>query len=437
MHSFKGELLKSKIVSVWGIGYLGYTKIIKLQSKGFKANVYDLTGTGFKEKSAHNDYPNQEQIYDWSERGDVPAIDFTKVFLVEPEFMFNSNVHILAFPVAAIRGKVLLDIAAKLFVQYKDKAEGSLVIFQSAGTPGFIDKHFIEVLQANNVNCSFASAFRNDWTVEDFLLNKKRRIIAGSDLDSLNKAICFYDILNIKYETLLNIKEAEIYESAKIGIQYATTVFINQIAMAYPHTNIRSMVEYLLEDIELKESHLSIGAGGYKIPFYIQNILEGSQNPNALSVLQEVHNVNFTMIITYGDAIKRHGIKSVVILGLSARSNQKNIALSPSVILSEYLSKSGVRVSIDDPFYDESAIKEILPLCEKIDIFKDRLECEALFVMTDHNKYRFITQEEIDFLGISKISLIVDNVALFKDFMFSPNTKYHTIGDGNVMFLQK
>lgn len=434
MDKFKEHLLRTKQVSVWGIGYLGYTTILKLQSMGFTANIFDITDTGFDEKRKRNDFPGTELIHSWSESGNVPPIDYSKLYLADIDAMFNSQVHIFAFPVFYKGGKSLIDKMTDLFVKQKEKLDDKLIIFLSAGPPGTIERHIVDVLRRNNVNCSIATAFRNDWTVEEFLRKDKKRVLAGNDVKSLSKIEFFYDMLGIKYKTLSSIKEAEIYENARNGIQYATTVFINQLALAYQGTNIRAMTEYLLEDVELNESHLSIGAGGYKMPYFIQSILDGSQNPHALSLIQEVHNINLSMILMYAEKIKKRGIKSVTILGLSVRGNQKDIALSPAVILAEYLSKSGMMVCIDDPFYDKESLSEILPACKSIDIFKDKLEAEALFVMTDHNKYKYITQEDIDSLGINKIPLIIDNIALFKNFKFNHSTVYHAIGDGNLRF---
>jgi len=57
---------------------------------------------------------------------------------------------------------------------------------------------------------------------------------------------------------------------------------------------------------------------------------------------------------------------------------------------------------------------------------------QAVLLMTDHNRYKYFTQRDIDSLGIRNASLIIDNVALFRDFKFSPKTIYHLVGDGKM-----
>lgn len=432
MEQFKEKLLKNKVVSVWGAGYLGYTEIMRLQSNGFKVNVFDYTDTGFNEKIKKNEYPGREQVYSWSGKDYVHPIDISKINIAEIDSMFTSNIHIMAFPLADREGNNMLKEIVDFFVNYKGKLENSLIIFLSAWVPGTIDKSFIKILHNSNIKCSIASAFRNDWTIEEFLSDNKKRMLAATDEESLRRIKFFYELLGIKYKILPTIKEAEIYENAKNSFQFITTVFINQLALAYPDTNVRVMTEYLLEDVELNESHLSIGAGGYKMPFSLQNIIDGSVGPAFLTLLRETQNTSLSMILTYAEVIKKIGCKSVTMLGLSIKGNQKNIDLSPAVILAEYLSKLGVGVFVDDPFYDEKSLYEILPSCKVADILKDGLKSEALFVMADHSKYKYITQDNINRLGIYNARIIIDNIPLFIKFKFSSSTIYHAVGDGKM-----
>lgn len=433
MDKFKDHLLKTKNISVWGIGYLGYTKTLKLQSKGFSVNVFDITKSGFKGKKSNNNYPDKTMAYRWSESGTIPLIDHSKLHLSTIDEMFVSCVHIFAFPVTYKGGeKGFLSKLAQLFIEHKDRLDNTLVIFESAGPPGTIAHHFLEPLQKHNVHCCVATAFRSDWSLEEYLMQNKKIVLSGKDATSLKKAEFFHELLGIKYKTLSTIKEAEIYENARNGLQYTTTVFINQLALAYQETSIRAMTDYLIEDIELNESHLCIGAGGYKMPYFIESILEGSHNPSALSLIQEVHKINLSIIISYAEIIARRGIKSIAILGLSVKGNQKNIDFSPSVILAEHLSMSGVSVYIDDPMYTEKELKDILPRCKKFNILKEKIDIEALFIMNDHSKFKYITQNDIDRLGIADIPLIIDNAALFVNFKFGHRTLYHAIGDGNM-----
>ena len=164
----------------------------------------------------------------------------------------------------------------------------------------------------------------------------------------------------------------------------------------------------------------------------IQNILRGSKNPNFLSLIREAHEANLSMVLEYAEAIKKRGCKAVTILGLSIKGNQKNVEMSPSVILSESLNKMNIDVYVDDPFYDRRSLSKILPFARYIDILKDGMKGEAIIAMTDHNKYKYITLNEIKSLGIDKASLIIDNVSLFRNFVFPSPVIYHVVGDGKM-----
>jgi UDP-N-acetyl-D-mannosaminuronate dehydrogenase len=435
MDKFKNDLLKTRAVSVWGIGYLGYTKIMRLLSKGFKVNAFDLTNAEAEKGLRKNAYPGVNQVYAWTESGHIPPIDLSKVKVTGINDMFKAKIHILAFPAADRGGHDLLKELSGIFTRHKSALAGALIIFESAGMPGNIDKNFIDVLRKKGIRCSFASAFRSDWTVEEFMFRDKKRILAANDKESLEKAGAFYDLLGTSYKTLSSVKEAEIYENAKNSFQFIASTYINQLAFAYPDTNIREMTKYLLNDVELNESHLSIGAGGYKMLSSVRNIIGGSKNPNFLSLLKVAQDTNLSMILNYGDMIKKMGCKSAALMGLSIKGNQKNIELSPSVLLAEYLNKSGIKVYVDDPFYSPEGISKILPFTKSVNILKSPSKVDALFVMTGHNRYKAITQKEINGSSIYSASVIIDNVPIFKGFKFSDSTIYHAIGDGRMALL--
>ena len=432
MEKFKERLLKNKCVSVWGMGYLGYTEIIKLQSKGYHAKVFDYTDTGFAQKVKNHNYPETGQVYSWSINGRVPAVDFKKITLArKPDEMFGPLIHILAFPAVNRENKNLLKALAGVFLKNRKKLDGALVIFLSAGVPGAIDRHFISTLKSK-CDCAFVSSFRSDWTVEEFLSDNKKMILAADNQKSLDKAKFFYDTLGINFKVLTTIKEAELYENAKNTLQYVTTMFINQLSFAYPETNVRQMTKYLLDDVRLNESHLSIGAGGSKIPVSVENILRGSKNPNHLSLVNETQQSNTSLILNYAEIIEKMKCRSVTIMGISIRGGQKSIELSPSLVIAEYLHNRGIKVYVDDPLYNKATIKKLIPFSKPVDILREGLKSDAIFVMTDHNRYKYLIQGDVDSLKINKAKLVIDNLGLFKDFKFSNTTIYHLIGDGNL-----
>ncbi len=433
MENFKKTLFSSRRISVWGAGYLGYTKILKLQHCGFSVDLFDYTNIGIKNKIKTTGYPDKEQIYSWSVKGNIPRIDPNKINIkTKASEMFNTNVHILAFPVTDKNGSYNFKKVLDIFTHNSRRLRNSLVILQSAGVPGAWEKGFIVLLKKKVKNLYFVSAFRSDWSIEEFLNSGKKRVIAADCSESLQKGIYFYGLLNTEVKVLPSIEAAELYENAKNALQYVNTTFINQLSFAYPSTNIREMTRYILDDLELNETHLSVGAGGCKIPVSVENVLRGSKNPQFLSIIKESQESNISMILVLAEKIKRMRCKSVTIMGLSIKGNQKDIEFSPSVVIAEYLNKLGIKVLVDDPLYNSKSVKDLMPYSEKVDVLRSGLRSEVLLLMTDHDEYRYISQQDIDSLGISKARLIVDNTEILSGLSFSSETVYYLVGEGKI-----
>ena len=72
------NILKTKTVSVWGLGYLGYNTILKLQSRGFNVLVYNLNMKQVR-MFLQRKYPGKEHIASWSSSNFLPDLDFDKI----------------------------------------------------------------------------------------------------------------------------------------------------------------------------------------------------------------------------------------------------------------------------------------------------------------------------------------------------------------------
>lgn len=117
MDDFKELLLQTKTISVWGVGYLGYTTILRLQKNGFYTTIYDFNESRLDDLVDGN-YPNKEQLNSWSKNGKMPTLNFEKLEIVKDnKLLFENNVHIISFPNSDKFNYLEL---AKLFVNNKD-----------------------------------------------------------------------------------------------------------------------------------------------------------------------------------------------------------------------------------------------------------------------------------------------------------------------------
>jgi len=427
MRTINEIILEDKKVSVWGIGYLGYTTILRLERNGFNSVVYDITET----LSSKTDefHPCQEQVNSWSKNGKIPEINFEKVEMVDSaDKLFNNKIHIISFPSNI---KLNYKLLSELFIINKEKLKDCLVIFQSAGVPKSIEKDFCNILEKNNIHISVATAFRSDWTIEDFFNKSNHRVISGNNEKAISKTEVLLKLLNLKSIKLANIEEAEVYENTKNALSYTLVAYFNQLSLSYPHININEMSKQVLNDIEVKSLSLGVSAVDYKSEQSCENILRGSSG-DFLSILKESNTTNISFLFYYVNLLKSKNIDSVTILGLSSYNSMKDFRFSPSVILAEYLNKENIKVYVHDENLDKKELLDILPYCEYVDINRDAIVSETVIIMSLCKEYKFFTQRDIDNFGLSEVKYIIDNTGFFKNFTYSGNTLYHQLCDGQL-----
>ena len=433
MNDFRHRLLSTRRVSVWGIGYLGYTSLLRLQSRGFSADVFDFDHERIKALSKGR-YPTQWHKESWSFRGSTLSLDLSKVTPVTKiEEMFHNCLHIISFPgVENYEDKSPLAELAEHFINHKKELTDTLVIFQSAGPPGDIQNNFINYLKDSGVGCAFVSAFRTDWSVEEFWVEDRRQVTAGYDDRSFQMARVFFKIFGKEHVALSNIKETEIYECARKSLQYTISSFINQLVMGYPNSNVRRMVALLLKDIQFDDIYPSIGPISYKPASAIEHLLQGSVHPDRLTMVQDAEATNLSAIFYYAELIKRTSPKRILILGICEKGDQKDIRLSASRILAEKFIEEKMKILIHDPYFTAEEILELMPGASYLDMSKPFSKDDCIILMSAHRAYSFFNQADLDQMGMTSARLVIDNTGLWKDYRFSKNTIYHIPGDGKL-----
>jgi UDP-N-acetyl-D-mannosaminuronate dehydrogenase len=279
------------------------------------------------------------------------------------------------------------------------------------------------------VNCFYATAFRTDWTVEEFFYSSNQQIVSGECPKSLLMIRSFLNIIDVDHVELSSIMEAEIYECARKSLRYSINAFVNQIMLSYPETNIRELTN-LLNKIKIEDAKPSIGAIGYKYASAISYLLEGSTFPERLTIIREADSANISSILFYAEIIPHFTTDYVVILGICETEDQKSIRFSPSLLIAERLLKNGNNVFIHDPFFTESEINDLLPGATYIDELTPFEKDSCILVMTGHRIYRYLAQEDLERLNIFSARLVIDNAGLWDKYRFSEKTFYHIPGDG-------
>jgi len=255
------DILKEKTVAVWGLGYLGYTTILKLQNSGFNILAYD-----FEERQLnsllHGKYPTGSQKVSWSGTGFVPSLDFNKIKVAKSagEMIKGSPLHIIAIPEderTASGANIAVKLAGIFGHNFKNFSAKPCFIFESAFIPGHIEKYFIGNLKKYGLNVTkdycAGALFRTDWSIEAFMGKKNRMPIAGCCAKSLDILRAFCEYMGVMPLEMGGIKEAEVYINSTNVIQAMINDFVRQLAMGYPFINMKKLSNILFENITLDD----------------------------------------------------------------------------------------------------------------------------------------------------------------------------------------
>lgn len=433
----KKRLFERKAISVWGIGYLGYTTVLRLQSKGFfvTCSTFDKT---IEKDIQKDDYPYEYMKQAWSLNNDIPRIDLSKTtFSDDQDSMFESAVHIIAIPAFVESGKPeMYEKLVHIFAKNINKLKGALIVFQSAEKAGTVENHFIKPLKNLGAKCYFGSAFRSDWSIEEFLLGNETRMITGHDNESLLAMSEFFDILGIQFDTLDSIEEAEIYENTKNCLQYNISAFFTQLSFAYPGININKVSTKIIENMDLKAKQNGLNLLNRKNMLQMEHVLAG-QTGNYLSLIKEAQAVNMTTVLLYADILKQKKVSSVTVMGLSVEGARKDIRGSAAVLLAEYLNNIGISVYVNDLYFTDCEINEILPFAKVSSMSSKADKTDSYVLMNSTPTYKYFTQTDIKNNGLFEGKIIIDSFGILKHLTFSTKTIYHEVGDGSLKVLLK
>lgn len=436
---FLKDVLKTKTVSVWGLGYLGYTTMLKLQDRGFSAVVYDINKKQL-ELFSNKKYPTADQVASWSQMGYIPKLDYRKIKLADnPKELFRSScAHFITVPEYTSgkdRQNTVSRLAAIFAKSLKNSRITPLVIFESASIPGHIEKYFVGPLKEQGLVCSrdyyLGVMFRTDWSVEAFIKQKDKMPIGGYCAKSLEAMRELFGYLDIPAVELASLKEAEIYANSIGVIQAMVGDFIRQLALGYPPVNVKRLSGLLFKNMTLEDCAMNIGTGGTRMTFAVDNLIQGADIPGKMTLLKEFQGVNISSVLNYGEYITKHGYKSVAILGVTYKGNQKDLTLSPAITLADYLVRNSVKVLLNDPFFDKDEIRGLVKGVAVAGFPEEVFLSDVVIVASDHNEYKYLSQAMLDGLK-KKTRLVIDNHGIWSRLNFGGKIKYHQVGDGTL-----
>ncbi|MFH1985872.1 MAG: UDP-glucose/GDP-mannose dehydrogenase family protein [Pseudomonadota bacterium] len=427
-------------VAVWGIGYLGYTTLLRCHRFGLKTHVWAPEGDHLA-LLRQGLYPPREIQMAWSEIGSVPALDLRQAVICDsPEEVLKKeiSVHIVALPNTTAKGenghRVWHEIAGVLR-RHASKDRPILILLMSAPIPGDTVL-FLNALGEVNRWARVVSAFRSDWVVEDYLYRPAIQALGGDD-DALKWGKAFLDRLEVDTFRIGSHHDAELYQAALGSFDCLVSAFVNQLSFAYPENDIRRIAAAVLRSCQLRRIRPTIGIGGEQVMTGVEHLFRGSDYNELLSIMKEAQAFNLSSILSYADFLARRGVRRVGILGITPQADNRNLAYSPSLLLAEALIKRRMRVFVHDPYFTNTTIRELLSGVELLRLDEPAeawpLDAgDAVVLMTPHRHYREMNQKDMEKRICRHPGLVIDNTGLWQRFAFPCHTHYHYVGSGTV-----
>ena len=400
-------------VAVVGLGKIGLPLAAQIAGKGHTVIGCDLQQTVVDSINAgHNHIVEEpglgEAVSAVVEAGRLRATTDTKATVRE------SDVAIVIVPVVVDSAKRpdyrWLDLA--LEAVGKGLHRGALVIVETTLPVGATRGHVAPILERESslrAGQDFYVAFSPERVSSGTaLLDLARypKIVGGLDPESTKRAVEFYrSVLDAEVRAVSNAETAEFSKLAETTYRDVNIALANQFALYAGARGVDATEAFSAANSQ-PYSHIhspGIGVGGHCIPVYPHFLLTDSAN-GELELVRDAREVNDGMAARcvgwLRKALGSLAGKRVLVLGLSYRSDVKELAFSTAMSVIDLLRREGAVVLANDPHFtsEELAHLEV----ELVDLSKD-VDVDAVIVQAVHREYR-----ELDWSRFHGLRVVLD-----------------------------
>ena len=444
-----------KGVATWGLGYIGYSSMANFARSGIHCVGYDVDKDKVKQINKNGKLSHKGKT-------SLPNLDFWLGFDVEPMFHDGlikatnswqdliSNkfpVHLVAVPTEKANESGehrpydahLKDVFERLSKYKNVKTDyPPLVIIESTLSTYILDDLIIPLLEKKKLKVGrdilLGVAPRRDWFVDpDKTLKTLPRVVGGTDKATTELMI---SVLGLICNTVLKAddhKHAAIVKSIENAYRQMDITLANQLSVAYPDLNMKHILQLVGTKWNVGTFHPSFGTGGYCIPLAPHYVLEGTKNPEALTLLKNSVEFDYDQPKRVVDSLVKKGAKKVGILGVAYAPDLKVHVLSPALSIVKHLKAQGIQVKVNDPYYSSNELKKITGA--ETFSFPDELnQFDTVLIVSGHSKYRYTNHEHIK-RKLKKCKLILDNAGIWRNINFGP-IKYHEAGSKDWLVLE-
>lgn len=413
-------------IAIWGCGYIGLTTAISYASKGINCYAYDIDETKIVDlQNEKNPIPNLEY---WC------GMDLRKVFQSNRicftsslSELRNCNIHFIAVPTENEMEPCIDPIMQVLFNIVdicKQNEEKNYVIIESTLTPGTLENSIVPFLHDQKIDIGhdiiLAIAPRRDWFIsQDKNLKNLPRVVATYDNQDIDNVETILSIICDNIVLSHDYKAAEMVKSVENTFRYVEISLVNQLLLAYPHTDIDEVLRLCSTKWNMGTYFCSLGIGGYCIPLAAKYLIQGSEYGNALSIVEQAEKFNHDYSNYIFEYFKLEEYCSIGILGLSYKENIKVSKGSPTIDLCQLLRKHNKNVKVNDPYYSPEEIKSLTG-CDSLKLISDFSGLECLILMVAHEEYKLMDIGKL--ISNQTIQIIIDQPGIWNKYDWS-NTR--------------
>ena len=326
----------------------------------------------------------------------IDAASKSDVMIIIVPTLLDNNKQIILKPV--------LEVAKSIGEGMK---KGSLVLTECTLPPGTTRNKILPIIEnasGMNVGYDFGLAHSPERTMSGQVIKNVvesyPKIVGGVEEKSTETAAGFYE--SFVKKGVIKVTNATTAEAVKVfeGVYRDVNIGLaNELARLSQKLGIDAM-EAIHAANSQPYSHIHIpgaGVGGHCIPVYPYFLinLASSINQN-LAITHTARKVNESMphyvvsliIESLNECKKPVNSTDIGVLGITYKKGVKSTYNAPSVVIIPELKRLKASITIHDPLYTSSEIKELFNVQAENNLEKLIPKVECLVILTDHPEYK-------------------------------------------------
>ena len=419
---------KSVKIGVVGIGRIGLPTALSFANSGFNTvgidinkKLVDMVNTG---NYPLKDEPEFDKIFEnvYNNKKISATTDISKVIP-------DCDVIILSLP-TPMNDQNIPDYSAVLTVGENLNrllSNGQIVIVESTVEPGFIENELLQSIEGSDRNIKSGIDFHlavcpetaNPGEIMNDFKKLPRLVSAIDEKISSVVSQIYRHVFGVELISLPDCKTANAVKLTTNVFRDVNIAFVNELSMLFDKLGIDTytVMKAAKHKYNFQAHFPGPGVGGPCLPVNSYQYLNSSKkiDPDLLKLIQYARKINEKMpeyvIQLTSDAFKESNKSiqnsDILILGVSYKSNVKDIQLSPAEQIIRKLQNLGVNIHIYDPYFFSTEVFGI-KVEENLDDILSKMD--AVVIVTDHNEFKNI---EISSFKKMKNPILVDTRGIF------------------------